>query len=130
MYIFDFFIFKFFGILSWSAVWGVEPVLPFTMQLPNFLRNTYYRVIFPYWFVLPSFQSVQSFNCSWLFVTLWTVALQASLSITSSWSNSCPSSQWCCPTISSSVIPFSCLQSFPESGFPSESVLHIRWPKY
>ena len=27
-------------------------------------------------------------------------------------SNSCPSSQWCRPTISSSVIPFSCLQSF------------------
>ena len=32
-------------------------------------------------------------------------------------SNSCPSSWWCHPTISSSVIPFSsCLQSFPESG--------------
>ena len=31
-------------------------------------------------------------------------------------SNSCPSSQWCHPTISSSVVPFSsCLQSFPES---------------
>ena len=35
-------------------------------------------------------------------------------------SNSCPSSQWCHQTISSSVIPFSsCLQSFPASGsFP------------
>ena len=35
-------------------------------------------------------------------------------------SNSCPSSQWCHPTISSSVMPFSsCLQSFQESGcFP------------
>ena len=35
-------------------------------------------------------------------------------------SNSCPSSQWCPPTISSSVIPFSsCLHSFPASGsFP------------
>ena len=32
-------------------------------------------------------------------------------------SNSCPSSQWCHPIISSSVIPYSsCLQSFPESG--------------
>ena len=31
-------------------------------------------------------------------------------------SNSCPSSQWCHPTISPSVVPFSiCLQSFPES---------------
>ena len=35
-------------------------------------------------------------------------------------SNSCPLSWWCHPTISSSVIPFfSCLQSFPASGsFP------------
>ena len=35
-------------------------------------------------------------------------------------SNSCASSQWCHPTISSSVIPISsCLQSFPASGsFP------------
>ena len=36
------------------------------------------------------------------------------------YSNSCPLSQWCHPTISSSVIPFSShLQSFPASGsFP------------
>ena len=35
------------------------------------------------------------------------------------YSNSCPLSQWCHPTISSSVVPFSCLQSFPASGsFP------------
>ena len=35
-------------------------------------------------------------------------------------SNSCPSSQWCHPTISPSVVPFSSrLQSFPASGsFP------------
>ena len=32
-------------------------------------------------------------------------------------SHSCPSSQWCCPTISSFIVPFSsCLQSFPTSG--------------
>ena len=43
-------------------------------------------------------------------------------------SNSCPSSQWCHSTISSSVIPSSHLQSFPI--FSSESVLRIRWPKY
>ena len=30
--------------------------------------------------------------------------------------NSCPSSQQCHPNISSSVIPFSCLQSFSASG--------------
>ena len=34
-------------------------------------------------------------------------------------SNSCPLSQWCHPINSTSVIPFSCLQSFPASGsFP------------
>ena len=33
------------------------------------------------------------------------------------YSNSCPLSRWCHPTISSSVVPFSsCLQSFPASG--------------
>ena len=47
-------------------------------------------------------------------------------------SNSCPSSRWCLPATSSSVIPFSsCLQSFPASGsYSSESALRIRWPKY
>ena len=35
------------------------------------------------------------------------------------YSDSCPLRRWCHSTISSSVIPFSCLQSFPESGcFP------------
>ena len=43
-------------------------------------------------------------------------------------SNSCPSSQWCHPTISSSVIPFSsCLQSFPASGSFLMSQFY-RWP--
>ena len=48
------------------------------------------------------------------------------------YSNSCPLSWWCHPTISSSVVPFSsCLQSFPSiMVFSSESALHIRWPKY
>ena len=47
-------------------------------------------------------------------------------------SNSQPSSRWCHPTISSSVVPFSsCLQSFLAFRvFSNESVLHIRWPKY
>ena len=40
-------------------------------------------------------------------------------------SNSCPSSRWCHPGISSSVIPFSsCPQSFPASGsFPMSQLL-------
>ena len=45
------------------------------------------------------------------------------------YSNSCPSSRWCDPTISSSVIPFSsCLQSFLASGsFPMN--LTQMWPR-
>ena len=49
----------------------------------------------------------------------WTAAGQASLSFTISWSlltSICPSSRWCHPTISSSVVPFSCSQSFLVSG--------------
>ena len=53
------------------------------------------------------FSSVQLLSCVWLFVTQWTAASQASLSITNSRSqpNPCPLSRWCHPTISSSVIP-------------------------
>ena len=43
-------------------------------------------------------------------------------------SDSCPSSQWCHPAISSSVIPFSsCLQSLPASVFSNESTLGMKW---
>ena len=47
-------------------------------------------------------------------------------------SNSCPSSQWCHPTISSSVTPLLLLPLiFPSIRvFFNESVLHIRWLKY
>ena len=48
------------------------------------------------------------------------------------YSYSCPLSQWCHPTISSSVSLFSsCLLIFPSIRvFSNESVLHVRWPKY
>ena len=56
----------------------------------------------------------------WFFATLWMAAHQASLS--NSWSllKLMLLSQWCHPTISSTVIPVSsCLQSFPASeSFP------------
>ena len=47
-------------------------------------------------------------------------------------SNSCPLSQWCHPTISSSVIPFSSWPSiFPSMrAFSNESLLRMRWPNY
>ena len=47
------------------------------------------------------------------------------------YSNPCPSSQWCHPAISSSVIPFSSSpQSLPTSGSFPMSQLCMRWPKY
>ena len=46
--------------------------------------------------------------------------------------NPCPSSRWCHPTISSSVVPFSsCPQYFPASGsFQMSQLFTIRQPKY
>ena len=46
--------------------------------------------------------------------------------------NPCPSSQWCHPTISSSVVPFSsCPQSFPASGsFPMSQLFASGGQKY
>ena len=71
-------------------------------------------------------QSVQSLSRVRLFATPWIAAYQASLSITNSRSsiNSRPLSQWCHPTISSSVVPFSsCPQSLPASGsFPKSQL--------
>ena len=49
------------------------------------------------------------------------------------YSNPCPLSQWCHPTISSSVVTFSSRlhEVFPSIRvFSDESVLNIRWPKY
>ena len=78
-------------------------------------------------------QSVQ-FSCVQLFATPWTIACQASLSITNCWS---------LPKLLSieSVMPFNhlilcCPLFLLPSIFPSirvfsnESALHIRWPKY
>ena len=83
--------------------------------------------------LIPSVQSVQLLSCVQLFATPWTAVLQASLSITNSWSLLkltsialvMPSNHLilCCPLL------------FPPSIFLSirvsynESVLCIRWPK-
>ena len=73
--------------------------------------------------------------------SLWPYGLQHTRlpcpwSTPAAYPNSCPSSQWCHPTISSSVVPFSsCPQSFPASGsFPvSRLYIHILqipvWPQ-
>ena len=80
------------------------------------------RFIWPCLYEL--FSSVQ-FSCSVLSDSLQPLGLQHARPPCPSpthevYSNSCPLSQWCHPTISSSVIPFSsCPQSFPTSeSFP------------
>ena len=68
---------------------------------------------------------VNQFSCSVVSDSLWPHGLQHTRPSCPSatpgvYSNSCPSSWWCHPTISSSVVPFSsCLHSFPASwSFP------------
>ena len=80
------------------------------------------------------FNSVQSLSRVRLFVTPWTAAHQASLSITNSWSLPKPMSIesvmpskhliFCCPLL---LLP----SIFPSIRvFSNESGLSIRWPKY
>ena len=81
-----------------------------------------------------SISSVQLLSHVWLFVTPWTAAHQASLSITNSWSllqfmsiESVMRSNHlilCCPLLLPPSI-------FPNIRvFSNESILQIRWPKY
>ena len=81
-----------------------------------------------------AFSSVQSHSRVQLFVTSWTAAIQASLSITNSWSflklmsieSVMPSNHliFCRPLF---LLP----SIFPSIRvFSNESVLRIRWPKY
>ena len=91
---------------------------------------------FWWWSYSVTFSSVQ-FSHSVVSNSLWPHELQHTRSPCPSPTpgvhpNSCPSSWWCHPAISSSVIPFSssCSQSLPASGFSNESTLRMRWPKY
>ena len=106
-----------------AAKWSTLEILIFVRKLPsNVFQNRVGRMplYFLLWWIWKHFSSVQSLSCVRLFATSWTAGLLASLSITNSWScsNSCPSSQWCHPAISSSMIPFS---FFPQSLPASES---------
>uniref|UniRef100_A0AC11DJX3 Uncharacterized protein n=1 Tax=Ovis aries TaxID=9940 RepID=A0AC11DJX3_SHEEP len=85
-------------------------------------------------FVMELFSSVQSLSCVQLFATPWTVAGQASLSITNSQSLLkfmsielvMPSNHLilCCPLL---LLP----SIFPSTRvFSNESVFYMRWPKY
>ena len=99
-------------------------------------RNFIYK---PSWLIFlietpwNNLSSVQSLSHVWLFVTSWTAARQASLSITNSQGllklmsieSVMPSNHLilCHPLLLPSIFP-------SIRVFSSESALHIRWPKY
>ena len=96
---------------------------------PGYMNSIFWLLIISYFHIL----SVQSLSCVWLFVTPWTAACQASLSITNSRSllklmsikSVTPSNHLilCSPLLLLSIFPSIRI-------FSSESVLRIRWPKY
>ena len=109
---------------------GIEPISPASPVLQvNSLLQIQWGSPF-----LNKFSSVQSLSRVQLFATSWTSALQASLSITNSWSllklmpieSVMPFSHLilCCPLLLLPPIPPSI------RVFSNESTLCIRWPKY
>ena len=119
---------------EWNSIWVLENLSAFWIStgvssqcgISEFLQDAVLggpsRWVLMLFSGFLTFVRVQSLSHVWFFVTPWTRAHQASLSFTvfKSLPNSCPLSQWCHPTISSSVTPFSsCPQSSPASGsFP------------
>ena len=116
--------------LPWKQKMPLDfcPLFLFLSVAPTFhtSRRAWWPFPIKHWFLeqkngcpISQFSLVQSLSHVWLFVTTWSAARQASLSITNSWSllKFISLSLWCRPTVSSSVIPFSShLQSFPASG--------------
>ena len=109
------------GMGSLSLLQGIFPIQGSNPGLPHCRR-----ILYQLRHKGGPISSVQ-FNRVWLFSTPWITACQASLSITNSLSllKPCPSSRWCHPAISSSVVPCSsCPQSLPASGsFPMSQLL-------
>ena len=96
----------------WAAIYGVAQSWTRLKQLSSSSRG--YLVLYDYLLLLLLFGS------SVISAFLWPHGLQhARLPCASpspgTCSNSCLFSQWCHPTIPSSAIHFSCLQSFPAS---------------
>ena len=96
-------------IYHWGATWEAPKIMDHGIEIESdvWVHPRTCVVVF------------QSPNHVQLFVTLWTAARQASLSLTNSRKcpSSCPLNWRCHPTISSSITIFSfCFQSFPASG--------------
>ena len=159
VYVLNIFFFRFFSIVDDCKVWTVVPCAVYwwgfasLFSVPFFLWHVYilnfnwnntkgtnsgiakacfsvlWLVLWKHTKMTPYTVVVQSLSHVWLFVTPRTSCPSLSPRVCS---NSCPLSQWCYPTISSSVTPISsCPQSFPASrSLSSELAVRIRWPKY
>ena len=90
---------------------------------------------YPWYLTVVITSSVQSLSRVQLFVTPWTAACQASLSITNSITN-LPKLMFINSVMPSNHLILCCSLLFPPSIFPSirffsnESALRISWPKY
>ena len=108
--------------------WGAEPFSKVCSWPRDWIHLSYIfhivRQVLYHLHYLGSLYYIHQFSCSVMSNSLWPHGLQqarlsCALPTPGVCSNSCPSSRWCHLTISSSVSPFSCLQSFPASGsFP------------
>ena len=120
-------------ILQWLYNLSAKPYKPGVFCEWRFLTtdSIYLKVIIQlriclgiFFFLTELWRAVQFSSVTQLCTTLCDPIQHARLTCPSptpgAYSNSCPSCEWCHPTISSSVIPFSSrLQSFPASGsFP------------
>ena len=126
----------FLQVLWLSGTWASYLQLGLIFVFQNLSKN-WRQFILRMWRLVNTwiqFSSVQSLSHVWLFVTPWTAACQASLSIANSQSlhklmsikSVMPSNHLilCCPLLlQPSIIP-------SIRVFSDESVLHIRWSKY
>ena len=110
------------SVVLWKKIWNPPPHLPGKPVIVVLIC------------LLSAHWTVQSLSRVWLFVTPWTAAHQASLSITNSWSLLKLMS--IVLVVPSNRLILCCFLLLPPSIFPSirvfssESVLHIRWLKY
>ena len=109
--------FNFQTLLHMGIIWGERLKIQITELHLGFCK---FELHFDTLLLTVSVQFIHSVMCYSLWPHGWQhTRLPCPSPTLGACSNSCPSSRWCHPSISSSVIPFSCLQSCPASGsFP------------
>ena len=123
--------------LSFFFILNTENFLLIMLSMNRVILILSFWLVNFYFFFLCNFSGSVQFNRSVVSDSLqpheWQYARPPCPSTTSRVHfNSHPSSWWCHPGISSSVIPFSSCPQIPPSirVFSNESTLRMRWPKY